>query len=350
MKQEGFAVEEVRNEKGEPIILNAREMTLAKNAQEIVNSLGYEIPITTLTAIVKRVVEQKFFTTRPSDFLPVIVGNGAFATSLLTYLDFATAGDFETGVVNTANNNNRLAMADGGVDSISVPIIPWAKGIQYSLLQLQYAAKTGVWDVVTSKERSRKKNWDLGIQKIAFVGLPGTDAVRGLLNQSNVNANTMLITKYIKDMSNTEFQAFLGGLIGAYQVNNNFTAMPSHFTIPQIDFNGLITSVDEEFPLKSRLERIRESLREVTGNANFQVKGLPYCDQSVNATYTGLNCNMYALYNYDQDSLRMDIPVDYTTTIQNTQDGFNFQNAGYGQFTGAKAYRPLEMLYFKWSA
>lgn len=348
--EQGFAVQEVRNDKGEPIVLTAREVANAKYCQEIVNNLGFEIPITTLTAIQKRIVEQKFFTVRPSLYVPVAVGNGAFSSNLLTYLDYQLAGDFETGVINTGANSNRLAEADAGVDSITIPVINWAKGISYDLIQLQMAAKAGNWDLVSSKERSRKKNWDLGIQKVAFVGLPGTDAVRGLFNQANVNANTMLITGYIKDMSPTDFQTFLAGLLGDYQSNNAFTAMPSHFVIPQIDFNGLITSVDETFPLKSRLERIRESMKEATGNPNFQVLGNAYADQVNNAAYVGLNKNMYALYNYDEDSLRMDIPVEYVTTVQNTVNGFNFQNAGYGQFTGAKAYRPLEMLYFTWAA
>jgi hypothetical protein len=61
-----------------------------------------------------------------------------------------------------------------------------------------------------------------------------------------------------------------------------------------------------------------------------------------------LNKNRYTLLSYDEDSLRMDIPVDYTNTLQNTVNGFNFQSAAYGQFTGLKAYRPKEMLYFDW--
>jgi hypothetical protein len=55
---------------------------------------------------------------------------------------------------------------------------------------------------------------------------------------------------------------------------------------------------------------------------------------------------MYVLLNYDEEALRMDIPLDYTNTLANSLDNFSFQNAGYGQFTGVLAYRPLELLYF----
>ncbi len=60
----------------------------------------------------------------------------------------------------------------------------------------------------------------------------------------------------------------------------------------------------------------------------------------------GLLGSVYSLYNYDEESLRMDIPVDYTNTLANSIDNFSFQNVGYGQFTGVLAYRPLELMYF----
>ena len=41
------------------------------------------------------------------------------------------------------------------------------------------------------------------------------------------------------------------------------------------------------------------------------------------------------------------LQVDYTNTLANSLDNFNFQNVGYGQFSGVQAYRPLELLYFQ---
>ncbi len=83
-------------------------------------------------------------------------------------------------------------------------------------------------------------------------------------------------------------------------------------------------------------------------NPNFQILPVAYADKTNNADVTALNKNRYTLLRYDEDSVRMDIPLDYTNTMANTINGMNYQNAGYGQFTGVKAYRPLEMLYFDW--
>lgn len=345
----------ILNSKGQPVLLNAREQARADALQrqfdsEVKNALGFEIDITTLTAISKRVVEQKFFTIAPADYVPVRVGEGSWSTSILTYRDFATGGDFEQGVINTAANNSRLAETDAGVDAISVPVINWAKQVSWSFFDLQLAAKSGNWDLVTSKERSRKKNWDLGIQKIAFLGSASDSAVKGLLTQADVTSNTAIITKYLNTMTAAEFSTFVAAIVQAYRSNAAYTTMPTHFIMPEADYNGLVAPFSSDFPMVSKLTYLLEAFRTITQNPNFKILPLAYANQAQNVDVSGLNKNRYTLLNFDEDTIRMDIPVDYTNTLQNTINGFQFQNVGYGQFTGVKAYRPKEVLYFDWAA
>lgn len=341
---------QILNSKGENIVLNDMEAKRVQYNQQIANALGYEIDITTLTAISKRVTEQKFFELTPSEYLPVRAGDGAWATEIMTYRSFNEGDDFATGVVNTAAGNSRLAGVSTAVDSVTVPIKNWAKEINYTIFDLQHASRSGNWDLVSSLERSRKKNWDLGIQEVAFLGLKDNSNVDGLLTQADVNANTTLITKYISAMSETEFEALLGGIIGAYRTNSRFTAMPNRFVIPELDYNGLAVATSENFPLKSKLDRLLETFRTITRQADFQIMPCAYADQVNNSDVTGLDKNRYVLYNYEEESIRMDVPVPYTNTMMNTLNGAQFQNVGYGQFTGVKAYRPLETLYFDWAA
>lgn len=342
---------QVKNSKGEPIVLHNMEKRQADYLyNQIKNSLGYEVDITTLTAISKRVVEQKFFQLAPADYMPVRVGEGAWSTEILTYRDFAIGGDFETGLINTAANKSRMAEADSAVDSISVQVLNWAKEINWTIFDLAHASKSGNWDLVSSKERARKKNWDLGIQKIAFLGSASNSGVRGLLTQADVNSNTTLIDKYISEMSDTEFEALLQGIMEAYRANADRTAMPTHFAIPEADYNGLAVSTSETFPLVSKLERLQKAFSMITQNPNFKILPLAYADEANNADTPVQGKNRYTLYNYDEDSGRMDIPVDYTNTMQNTVNGAQFTNVGYGQFTGFKAYRPKEFLYLDWAS
>lgn len=346
---------EIMNSTGDGRIIltdyeEARVMQLQNQANELTNALGYEINITSLTAISKKVVEQKFFTIPPADYMPIIVGEGAWSAEITTYRDFSTSGDFEKGNLNTGANNSRLSEADSAVDSITVPIINWAKQINWTLFDLALASKSGNWDLVTSKERARKKNWDLGIQQIAFLGSEVNTNVKGLLTQSDVTANTSLLSNYIKTLNAADFETFCENVIETYRANCNRTAYPTHFIIPEADYNGLGVATDEAFPLKSKIERLLEIFRLITKNKNFEILPCAYADEANNATTSGLDKNRYTLLNYDEDSLNMHMPVAYNNTQQNTINGMQFQNVGYGQYSGVKAYRPLEMLYIDWAS
>jgi hypothetical protein len=147
-------------------------------------------------------------------------------------------------------------------------------------------------------------------------------------------------------MSASEFAAFVQAVIGAYRVNSAYTSMPNAFIIPEADFTGLAAPVSETYPMNTKFDYLLQVFRMITGKPDFKILKLAYADQANNATVSGLNKNRYTLLNIDEDTVRMDIPVDYTNTLQNTINGFHFQNVGYGQFSGVQAYRPLEILYF----
>jgi hypothetical protein len=345
----------ITNSKGEPIVLNEQEQYHAQYTQRLVNerfgnSLGYEIPITTLTTIMKKITEQKFFEIAPADYMPVRVGEGAWSAQLTTYRSFVMGDQFETGVINTGGNNSRLAVADAGVDALNIKVFNWAKTIGWSIFDLELAAKSGNWDLVTAKEKARKKNWDLGIQRVAFLGARGDNltggACLGLLNQAGVNVNTTIIQKPISEMTTTELKAFTAAVIEAYRSNCQRTAFPTHFIVPESDYNGLASMASADFPIKSVLELLEGMFKTITRNADFKILPLAYADAAYNAAEINKQC--YVLLKYDEESVRMDIPVDYTNTLANSIDNFSFQNVGYGQFTGVLAYRPLEMLYFQY--
>lgn len=340
---------------GKPLILNQMEQILANNLQaefkSKFNALGYEIDITTLTTIVKKITEQKFFEIPPADYVPLRVGEGAWSSNLVTYRSYSLADSFETGIVNTGANNARLATADAGVDSVTILVRNWAKTIGWSIMDLMQAAKSGNWDIVTAKEEARKRNWDLGIQKIAFLGAQGDSNVLGLYTLGTaVTTNTTLITKAISTMTPTELKVFVAGLLEAYRTNCARTAWPTHFIIPESDYNGLTSQASDTFPIKSTLELLQDALKLGTRNANFKLLPCAYGDAAYNAGYLNGSTGQqqYVLLNYADSSIRMDIPVDYTNTLANSIDNFSFQNVGYGQFTGVGLYRPLETLYFKY--
>lgn len=353
-------VDNVRDKDDKPIILNARESAVAQYQQHLfgdikvprtlANALGYEIPITTLTAIIKRITTQKFATIPFADYMPVVVGEGAWMQLMIKYRTYSVSDNFEQGIINTGANNSSFAKADTGIDAVNIRIKNWGFEINYSLFDLYQAAASNNWDVVEAKERARKTAWDLGIQRTAFLGMLSDTGIDGLLTLSNVNSNTSIITKYIYQMNTTEFQTLVSTIVQAYRSNVNYTAMPTHFIIPEADYNGLASPTSADFPIKTKLEYLREMFATITMNANFKILPNFYGNQAQNATVPGLNKNRYILENYDQDSFSMNIPVDYTATQQNSINNFQWTNVGYGQFTGVNTYREAELLYFDWAA
>ena len=335
---------EFLNAKGEKVMLNARETAVARALEmeksQYLNAMGIDIPITTLTTAIKSVSEQKFYKIAPADYMPVVVGEGAFSTNLLKYTSFNMGGDFEQGLINTSTHNSQLAQADAGVEGVQIPVINWAKGLSWNLFEVQQAAKTGNWDLITEKEKARKTNWDLGIQKAAFLGVASVGA-KGLLNQDGITSDVTTITKPIKSMSAAEYQAFVGAIYAAYREHCDYTAEPDTFIIPESDYNGLAAAVDPNFPIKTKLEYLKDAFRLIVGH-EVAIKKLAYADSA----RSGLNVQRYVLLHKDADSLAMNIPVDYTATLANSINGFHWENAAYGQFTGVKVFRPKEVLYF----
>lgn len=334
----------ILNSKGQPIVLNEMEQRVADVNQRLVNALGYEVDITTLTTIVKKVSEAKYFQIRPSDYLPVRVGEGAWSSNLLTYLSQDVNSPFAAGVLNVGIDSARLASGDTGITSLSIPVKNWAKQNSWTIMELQQAAKAGNWDLVTAKEATRKRNWDLGIQKVAFLGLDGDASALGLLNQAGIPFDTTTITKAISSMTTAELKTFCYTILNVYRARNNRTAYPTHFIMPESDYLGLAAPASADFPIRSVMAVLLETFQVMTGNKDFKILPLAYADQA----YSGQAYQQYVLLNYDDASIRMDIPVDYTNTLANSLNNFQYQNVAYGQFTGVLAYRPLELMYFKY--
>ena len=338
----------ILNSKGEKVEVasffkNDEEFAKAQRLENAVSEqMGYQVPLTTLTAVIRGVAEQKFYQIPVADFIPVRVGTeAAWADDVLMFRSFQIGGDFEKGYIETATEG-RLASVNATLDGIRVPARVWAKEIAYSIADVQKAARTGIWDYVTQQEKARKTNWDLGIQKTAFLGSKdGT--MEGLLNLSDVTVNTSLLPASLSEANDAQLQAFAKNVLNAYQQNNNYTAYPNRLYIPTDDYNGLAVATSTTFPIKTKMEYLLDVFKATTMSADFKILPLAYL---MPANSEGkLNAPRYVLFRYDEDVARFEIPVDYTTTVPNSYDGWTIRNVGYGQHTGVLDARPQEILY-----
>jgi hypothetical protein len=307
-------------------------------------SAGYDYVIRTTSEIRSRIIEQKFYKIPIADFLPVDVGEASWKTEIVQNISYDIAGDFFQGDVDTLQGNGQLAEVNTAVNPIRMPVITWAKGVTWNVADVSMASAAGNWDPVENKMKSLKRNWDLGIQEVAFLGHPSVALITGLLNNSEVNINTTLIDKPLSTMSETEYTTFVGAVLQAYYTNTNSTELPDTFIMPTDDYLGMGVPYSSTYPNITKLEYLLNMFRKQTANPNFEIKPLAY-SQSANNASRGITKNRYVLYIRDPETLSMSIPVDFSMFDAGTSNNIYWNQPSIGQYSGVLVNRVPEVLY-----
>jgi hypothetical protein len=316
------------------------------NGDVATTSLGYDYAIRTTTWLRTKSIQQKFYEVAPADFVTIEVGTGAWLEQMTTNLEFGMAGEFESGIVNVAGGAADMPMVDVGISPKTYPICTWNKGYRYSIPELEKALAANNWDVVKAKTDTLKKNWDLGIQRTAFLGSrSGMSDVEGLLTLSVPTKDTDTLKQKISSLAADEFQAFVGALLGLYFSNANSTVLPDMFIIPMDDYLGMVNAPSPVAPFNSKIEYLENALKKGTGQAGFKVVGNAYAMAANHPS----SVNRYMLYRNDPEVVKMDIPVNFNLTSPNTADNYFWKGVAYGQFTGVQCFRPREVYYMDWA-
>jgi hypothetical protein len=308
--------------------------------------LGYDYAIRTTTHLRTKSIQQKFYEIAPADFVTVEVGTGAWMEQITTNLEYNAAGDFESGIVNIAAGKSEMPIVDVGNAPKTYPICTWNKGYIYSIPEMEKALASNNWDIVKGKTDALKKNWDLGIQRTAFLGSKsGLSNVEGLLTLSETTSDLTTLTKKISELSVDEFATFVATLMGLFFANSNSTALPDTFVMPMDDFLGMAGAVSPAFPMNSRIEFLTNAFKQASGNANFKILGVAYAMAANHPSAV----NRYMLYRNDPEVVKLDVPVNFNLTSANTSDNYNWKGVAYGQFSGVQCFRPRETYYLDWS-
>jgi len=334
------------------VILNGKSwfpgMTLLNSNGDVdTTTFGYDYVIRTTTFLRTKSIQQKFYEIPPADFMTIEVGEGGWLEQITQNLEFNAAGDFESGIQNISGGKSEIPEVDVAISPKTYPIVTWAKGYKYSIAELQKALAANNWDVVKAKTDALKKNWDLGIQQIAFLGSLSSAGVTGLLNLAEPTADSSTLTKNISDMDSSEFAEFVQVVLGLFYANSNSTALPDTFIMPMDDYLGLSGPVSAAFPMVSKLEYLEKAFKASTGKANFKIQGLAYAMAANNAGYVSAGgSNRYVLYVNDPETVRMSIPTQFTLNSPGTSNNYQWAGVGYGQYTGVQNYRPRQVYYF----
>lgn len=313
------------------------------NNAAAVDSLGFEQLITTQTEIVAGVIQTKYYELLGqslSDFVPFDVGRGAYSTNIFQYTAGYVGSPFESGLVQPSTGLGINAKSSIQIDGISIKNNFWRMDYEVSHEIIEMGkVNVQAFSIIEENEKARKKVYDLGMQKVTFLGIPD-NGVEGLLNMAAVNVNTSLFPVKLAAMSSAQLQALASGLLAAYLDNNGATQMPNRLCIPTSDFVALGVPSDPNFPLKTKRDILEEALRQ-GGAVDIKIVHTTYNETASSDKQHA----RYVLYRHDADSLRMYIPKPYTPHALYPMNGVDFISVAESQFSGVVAIRPKEMLY-----
>lgn len=323
-------------------LFNEAELAIIDRNQKLVNdaNAGYaDIDITLLTLLEREVSRQKLYKVDPEDFIPIDHQQGGwndYITVLRSYYNIE--GDIATWERGVDADNARRGQVGATLGSVALKLHTYTKMVSWSLFELRQAMETRVWNVVTEKERARKLDHDISVQRVLLLG---DEKHAGLLNQPDVATSATALTKPISKMDSAEFKAFLSTVFANFYAATGYTAMPDTLILPMSDFMALGTAVDEQYPVFTTMyDRLLNVFRQATGNPNAQIKGLVYCEPEFNN-----NNYKYVLYRKDFDTLRAYNPYEYNVVQGATVDGINYQNTAFSRFSDVFVNRPKEMMY-----
>ena len=177
------------------------------------------------------------------------------------------------------------------------------------------------------------------MQQLTFLGY---NKVKGLLNQDDtVTVDTATVTNALSALSYTDINDFVRQVVEKFRANCERTAYPTRFVIPESDYNGLASQVNPQFPIKNKLQMIKEAFDTICPTP-VEILPCVYSDKN----YNKIGATRYALYNKDFDTIRLQKAIDYTPTMMNNIDGWQIVNTAFARTFGVLLNRPKEVLYF----
>lgn len=320
---------------------NMSKVLKASNALDI-PALGLGRAVTTLTRVIKDVIETKYYTVpQPlTEYVKINAsGEGAYAKELFQYTEANASASFNECIINPFSTGfHNDPTADVALDGITQRINYYRQAYSISHEEMKIAGNNLVpYNIVEGKERSRAKNWQLGIQDTMFIG-QNDNRTFGLLNQPDAVVDSTLFPVSLQNMTPEQLNNWVGTVLSAYGENNNYTFMPNRLYLPTQMYLALSRQINPNFPLKNLRQTIEDAFSEVTGD--FKIVHANYGND---LGTKGLG--RAVLYNNDAENLVMHTPVNYTPLPLFPTNSLDMMSQAMGQFTGVWLKRPTTMLY-----
>lgn len=320
---------------------NIKQVLRASNALDV-PSLGLGRAVTTLTRVIKDVIEAKYYTVPMplNDYVKINAsGEGAWSKELFQYTEAGISASFKECSINPFSTGiHNDPTADVALDGIKQRVNYFRQSYSISHEEMKIAGANLVpYNIVEGKERVRARNWQLGIQDTMFLGL-GDGRTYGLLNQPDAIVDTSLLPVGLDKMTAEQLNTWVGTVLNAYGEGNNYTFQPNRLFLPTPMYLALGKQINPNFPLKNLRQTVEDAFKEVTGD--FKIVHAAY-GQDLGTKGFG----RAVLYNNDAENLVMHTPLIYTPMPLFPVNSLDMISQAMGQYTGAWLRRRTTMLY-----
>lgn len=304
---------------------------------------GLEKKLTTLTQVVKDVLRQKFYTVKGAltDYVPMEMGTGAYGQNLFQYTVAQVGDNFEAGIVQPGNGINKDANVDIAIDGVTIRNNYWRMKYNAPKELIEMAkANTVNFSYIEEQETARLKTYQLGIQKVTFLGT--NDGLNtGLLNNGDVTINTSLLSAAIGSLTVAQLFTFAATAVSTFWANSNDTSFPNTLLMPTQDLGGMATPVSQSYPVgETKRDLIERVFKAAGAPEDFKILHTAY-----NNTAGSNGTKRYVLYNRDPEVLKMYLPKPYTPYPLFPTGALDTISDAEAQFTGVWVKRPKEVLY-----
>ncbi|SET17196.1 major capsid family protein [Thorsellia anophelis] len=233
---------------------------------------GLNILIPALSIFREKMVETLYPEIIFPEFVTVDNEGGAGLVSKIHFESDVT-GDLDTGLIGT--NTTSIDTVDVGFTPREAPIVSWAKGVTYTLRELEICARMGI-AVDTRKLTALRLEADQTLQKVAFIGHGNDKRITGLLNNPTIQVTND--AKLSATLANaTEGRALAAPFIEMFKRVLEQTSLieaPDTIAMPALDRLVLATTEFSVSSTRTVLEFIEETLTAAAGKT-VTIKGVP---------------------------------------------------------------------------
>lgn len=311
----------------------------------ILNGRGYLAGETTLTALATRVRKTQYYTiSNLRDYVDIEVNRGGLADQVLNFTISDVAGDYRDGFASTAENA-KIPVVDIQIGTMLYRRHIWNKIVQYRYIDAEQAGDNRMpFDIIEAKTEALKRHFDLTLQTMIFVGDLEL-GITGLLNNPNITIDSATLPTNLSSLTSAQINEIVGQMLTKYTDANFQTAFPNRLLVPFGAYLGLSSATSAEFPIKTKMDFLEDSFKQMTGNGDFKILPLAYANG--NNQYNTTGKDTYVLYRKDIDTLAYDLAKPFDMRGWNSPNNYDFQNVGYGMLGGTNIFRPLEVMYFQ---